>query len=73
MSDPMERQHGGNHYKSQSIQPIEYMRAVMSAEEFQGYCRGNALKYISRAGKKGDKKLELEKAIHYLEFWLGSL
>lgn len=27
---------------------------------------GNAVKYISRAGRKGDKKQDLEKAVFYL-------
>lgn len=38
------------------------------------FYKGNALKYISRAGRKGDKDKEiedLEKAIQYLEFEIG--
>jgi hypothetical protein len=32
-----------------------------------GFCLGNAVKYISRAGKKGDACEDLEKAIWYLQ------
>lgn len=32
-----------------------------------GFCLGNTLKYISRAGKKDDTIQELEKALWYLK------
>lgn len=32
-----------------------------------GFCLGNTLKYISRAGKKDDTVQELEKALWYLK------
>lgn len=32
-----------------------------------GFNLGNVVKYISRAGKKGDKQKDLEKALWYLE------
>lgn len=32
-----------------------------------GFCLGNAVKYISRAGKKGDRKEYLQKASWYLQ------
>ena len=41
-----------DHYKSGGIEAIDYIQAKLSPEEFAGYCRGNALKYISRAGRK---------------------
>jgi hypothetical protein len=31
---------------------------------------GNVIKYVLRAGKKGDKKEDLEKAMQYLKFEL---
>lgn len=34
------------------------------------WCLGNAVKYISRAGRKGSKREDLEKAIWYLKFEL---
>lgn len=36
-----------------------------------GFCLGNCVKYISRAGKKGDRTEDLEKALWYLKRELG--
>lgn len=59
-----------SHYCDGGIETIDYIRAKMSREEFIGYCKGNALKYISRAGKKAENSLkqDLSKAITYLEW-----
>jgi len=62
-----QKQIGGSHYTSMAVQPWEAMRAWMSREQFQGYLQGNVIKYISRAGKKGDTLEDLKKAQHYLE------
>ncbi len=52
---------GGDHYKGQKIQPIEYIQANGLT-----FCEGNAVKYITRHRAKG-KRQDLEKAIHYLQ------
>ena len=59
-----------SHYCDGGIETIDYIRAKMSREEFIGYCKGNALKYISRAGKKAKNSIEkdIRKAITYLEW-----
>ena len=57
---PADRQVGGNHYKEKSIQPWD----VIDAFDL-GFYEGNVLKYLLR--DKGNKKEDLEKAIHYLE------
>ena len=62
-----------DHYKSGGIEAIDYIQAKLSPEEFAGYCRGNALKYISRAGRKDAVGQEVHKAIWYLERWRDSL
>jgi len=60
-----------DHYTSGGIETIEYIRAKMSKEEFYGYIKGNAMKYISRVDKKSDKLLDkiddLKKAQWYIE------
>ena len=67
----MEDKINPEHYKSGGIETIEYMQAKMSKEEFYGYIKGNALKYISREGLKSDKLTDkiddCKKAIWYLE------
>lgn len=57
-----------SHYTDGKIECIEYIKNKLTADEFQGFCKGNALKYISRAGKKNPDKYneDLEKAIWYL-------
>lgn len=55
------------HYKVGGIETIDYIQAKLTAEEFAGYCKGNALKYISRANHKKDATEDLRKAIWYLE------
>lgn len=67
---PTEHQVGGEHYKSLPIQPIEYMRKTLTAEQFEGFCLGNVIKYVSRYGRKGDKREQLLKARQYLDFML---
>ena len=54
------------HYKVGGIEAIDYIQAKLTAEEFSGYCKGNALKYISRANHKKDATEDLRKAIWYL-------
>lgn len=58
-----------SHYTSGGIETIDYIRAKLSPEEFQGYCKGNVLKYVSRARWK-NRKEDLQKAAKYLEFAL---
>ena len=60
-----------DHYKRGGIETIEYQQAKMSKEEFKGYLKGNALKYVSREGLKSEKLTDkiddCKKAIWYLE------
>jgi hypothetical protein len=41
------------HYKVGGIETIDYLRAKLTADEFRGFCKGNAIKYLSRAEHKG--------------------
>jgi len=61
MTDPKDRQVGGNHYKEMAIQPSEYI-----VRNGIGWYEGNAIKYLTRHRAKG-QKADLEKAIHYIE------
>ena len=53
-----------SHYTDGKIEVIDYIE-----DKGLGFCLGNAIKYISRAGKKHkDKEVEdLKKAIWYIE------
>ena len=49
------------HYK-QKVQPIELIEAFDL-----NFNLGNVVKYVSRAGRKGDALEDLEKAFYYLK------
>lgn len=57
---------GGDHYQKLAIQPWTAMAAWMTAEQFQGFLRGNAIKYLARCDDKGGVE-DLKKARHYLD------
>ena len=42
------------HYTSGGIETIDYIQAKLTPEEFNGYLKGNILKYGSRLGLKGN-------------------
>ena len=57
---------GGDHYKDKAIQPWDAMQSWMSAEQFEGFLRGNIIKYIARYPDKHGLE-DIRKAQHYLE------
>ena len=61
------------HYKRLTPQTIDRMRDVMSPLEFQGFCRGNIIKYVERAGHKDEITGEVRKIVDYANWWLDSL
>ena len=54
-----------SHYNASGIECIDAIAAALTPEEFIGYCKGNGIKYIWRAGLKIDKKQDLKKAVWY--------
>ena len=64
MDKPSDRQVNGSHYKSMAIQPSEFI----FRNELNWY-EANAVKYICRHKRKGGR-VDVEKAIHYLELLL---
>ena len=61
-----------DHYKVGGIETIDYMRAKSTPEEFEGYLRLSAIKYLSRVGHKhGDhdaaRAEEYRKALWFIE------
>ena len=51
-----------SHYTRGSIEVWDFIR-----DQQLNYHLGNAIKYICRAGYKGSRREDIEKAIHYLE------
>ena len=58
------------HYQTyvSGLETIDMIYAVLGPEKFEGYCRGNALKYLARADDKGNTVEDLEKARVYLSW-----
>ena len=57
---------GGTHYADKPIQPWVAMKAWMTPEQFEGFLRRNAIKYLARYPDKGGIE-DLRKARHYLD------
>jgi hypothetical protein len=49
---------------------IKVLAAWMTSEELRGFCKGNAIKYLARAGKKTGQSAERDqaKAQWYLDY-----
>ncbi len=60
-----------DHYKQGGIECIDYLRAKLSPEEFRGFLKGNAMKYLSRAEQKGGEE-DYKKAAWYTNMLSGN-
>ena len=54
-----------SHYIQGGVECIDAIQASLTPEEFAGYCKGNAIKYIWREKHKGGNE-SLQKAKWYL-------
>lgn len=61
MTNALDVQVDGSHYKNLPIQPVQYIHANKIP-----YLEGNVIKYVSRWRDKGGIK-DLEKAKHYID------
>lgn len=64
--DPVQRP---AHYAHGSIQCADAIEVALEGETdaLVAWCRGNAIKYLWRTGKKGNAAEDLRKAIWYIE------
>lgn len=60
------REIGPKHYKGLGYEPWDIMYSNFTNEEFEGYLRGNVVKYILRYPSKGGVD-DLRKARHYID------
>jgi len=56
----------GDHYKQMEVEPWDVIDTWPKIERMAFY-RGNALKYLMRAGRKGEMLDDIKKAKHYCE------
>lgn len=61
MSNALDVQVGGDHYKTKGIQPVEYCMANSI-----GFMEGSVIKYVTRWREKGGVE-DLKKARHFLD------
>jgi len=59
-----------DHYQTGDIECIDALRASLTPEEFRGYCKGSAMAYLWRLGRKDAPEQEASKAIWYVT-WLS--
>ena len=62
----LDKQVGGDHYKTLKIQPVEYITANNI-----GFCEGSAIKYLTRWRAKGGVE-DLRKARHFIDLLIES-
>lgn len=70
MTNPNDAVNHPSHYTDGNIEVIDFIE-----DKGFGYCLGNAIKYISRAGKKDPSKEieDLQKAIWYINRRISEL
>jgi hypothetical protein len=68
-NDSEEAKTKGSHYERASMQPLEVMQRVMTAEQFKGFLLGNCIKYRMRSDYKGQHDSDEYKARQYA-YWL---
>jgi Protein of unknwon function (DUF3310) len=56
-----------DHYASDKIECIEYLKDNMPPEAYMGYLEGNVKKYMHRWRRKGKPVTDLRKASWYLD------
>jgi hypothetical protein len=66
LKDKNEMVNSPDHYTVGGIEAIDYLQAKSTPAEFAGYLRLNCLKYLSRAGYKGNTLEDYKKAAWYL-------
>lgn len=54
------------HYEGK-VECIDALETALTPEEFKGFCKGNALKYVFRANRKNKEIEDLKKSVWYLQ------
>ncbi len=62
-----------SHYNSGGIEAIEGIEASMAPEAYEGYLKGNIMKYMWRYEKKAKPIEDLKKAQWYLDRLISAL
>lgn len=65
-SDPIRKP---SHYMHGDLETKAIIKALLTPEEYRGYCKGNIIKYRERAQFKGNAEQDYAKAVEYMR-WL---
>lgn len=60
--------HPPHYVKDNGLECIEWIKLMLTPEEFRGYLKGCACKYLWRHDKKGNRQQDLQKAQWYLKY-----
>lgn len=60
------------YYRSGGVETIDYLHAFLTEDEFNGFCKGNVIKYVSRASRKNGIE-DIRKARSYIGYLITSM
>lgn len=61
-----------DYYKAGGVETIDYLHAFLTEDEFNGFCKGNIIKYVSRANRKNGVE-DIRKARDYIGYLITSM
>ena len=64
----MARDANSGYYDAGGIETLDIIKAKLTEEEYRGYLKGNAIKYLCRAAFKGSELRDHEKAANYSQW-----
>ena len=59
-----------SHYKQGAVECIDALKAALTHEEYIGFLKGNAFKYVWRSNNKGKPVEDMQKARWYIDKWI---
>lgn len=65
--------HDPDHYKTDTIECIDCIRAALGKDGFTAYCRGQVIRYNFRLGRKDAAHKEAKKALVYAQWLYNNL
>jgi hypothetical protein len=60
-----------SHYMRGGVECIDVMKAISTQEEFRGYLKLTAIKYLHRLGEKDAPAREVKKCLDYVTWLLA--
>ena len=61
-----------DYYKAEGVETIDYLHAFLTEDEFNGFCKGNIIKYVSRANRKNGLE-DIRKARDYISYLITNM